>query len=158
MYLLFLAVSAHTINWCASIPVILNKTHSLLDGNEMFVSSADLTSTSIRTRLILSFLAIAMLVLVIFGYVAYVVTIESGINREIALSQIFAQREANLLFFQVADHHSLEHVRSAISPSKNRGHHLVFLFDGQNNYTVSTPLPTFLGEHHSLFPINKLVR
>ncbi len=116
------------------------------------------TTMSFKTRLVLSFIAIAILVLAIFGFVAYRIALDSGIRKEVTLFRTFVRQEASLLFSHVADHHSQAYVQSVIKRVGRNSNLLMLLVDTDDRYTPSTSLRAFLGRDYQQFPIEKLIR
>jgi len=112
---------------------------------------------SLKTRLVLSFVAIAILVLAIFGFVAYRIALDSATRKEVSLFRALVRQEAELLFSHVADHHSRAYVQSVIKWAGNNRDHLVFLVDRQDRYTPSIPLQAFLGSNYRQFPVEKII-
>ncbi len=112
---------------------------------------------SLKTRLVLSFVAIAILVLAIFGFVAYRIALDSGVRKEVSLFRTLVRQEAELLFSHVADHHSQAYVQSVIKEAGNNRDHLVLLIDRQDRYTPSIPLQAFLGSNYRQFPVEKII-
>jgi len=112
---------------------------------------------TLKTRLILYFIAIAILVLAIFGFVAHRIALDSGIRKEVTLFRAFVRQEAEILFSHIANHHSKDYLASLISEVKGRNNQLMFLVDADNSYTPSSPLQEFLGENYLQFPIRSLI-
>ncbi len=113
---------------------------------------------NLKTRLVLSFVGVSIFVLIIFGYVSYRITFESGIEREAALTRAFIRQEAVLLSSRYADDTALDPVHSAIAALGADRQQLILLVDDQGDYTVSTPLPDYFGAGYRQLPLTTLVR
>ena len=113
---------------------------------------------SLKARLTLSFVAVAIFVLIIFGYVSYRITTDAGIEREVALTRAFIRQEIGLLSSRLADETALEGMHSTIAKLENNSQQLVFLFDDQGSYTVSVPLPDYFGTGYRELPITELIK
>jgi len=113
---------------------------------------------SLKARLTLSFVAVAIFVLIVFGYVSYRITTDAGIEREVALTRAFIRQEIGLLSSRLADETALEGMHSTIAKLENNSQQLVFLFDDRGSYTVSVPLPDYFGTGYRELPITELIK
>jgi len=117
-----------------------------------------LPAMTLKSRLILSFIAIAIFVLAIFGFVAHRIALDTGMKKEATLFRMFVQQEAGMLFADIADHPSQAYPESLIRKVAVRNNQLMFLVDTQDRYTPSIPLQKFLGSNYRQFPIETMIR
>ena len=99
---------------------------------------------SLRTKLLISFIVIALLVIVIFGFTAYRVALNANLKAEFDKLLYTHDHGVNDLLDKMADDPAINKLRPLIT---GHGHpdHLLVLVDTDGQYALSQPLEKFLG-------------
>lgn len=111
----------------------------------------------LRTRLLISSVTIAMIVLVIFGTVAYYIALESASTREIVLIRGFAQDKAHAFSAWLAGDKSLANVRKLLANDTGSGN-VTVVVDTAGHILSSRPLSKVLGKQNEGLWLAELVR
>jgi len=106
---------------------------------------------SLRTRLLLSFVSIALAVLGLFGSVAYRIAVDSQTRNETALLETFAAREAAGLAETIGTDLSAEHLK-AIMAARADQHVLGFITDVNGSIISNSELTRIFGDDVDAYP------
>lgn len=109
---------------------------------------------SLRTRLLLSFVSIALVVLGLFGSVAYRVAVDSQTRNETALLETFAEREAAALAEKIGSDISAAHL-GAIMQRRADQHVLGFITDVNGSIIANPDLTRLFGDDFDAYPWTK---
>jgi len=113
---------------------------------------------SLRTKLLISFIAIALLVIVIFGFTAYRVILNANLNAEFDKLLYAHEHEVNNLLDETAGDTTISELRSFITGYGDPDH-LLILVDADGLYALSQPLGKFLGpayQGNAVLPMEEL--